>query len=269
MKVNLRIFSLIAILLITSTALVFANDSKVSVIINNQPVTYSNETGYPFLDSNGRTQVPFRQTMTAFGCTVDWNKEAQTAIAMKDGIKVEVPIGKAYILKDGANVPNDTSAVIINGKTYLPIAIVLRSFGAEVSWDNNSKSVLVSNTQNLQINIESDNDVIPEKKFIVYLLPSDYKFQYENNQGNLLSYSNCKSIIEDGIIVYKGTGYVKRSLLDYIPESSDTKCDLTKLVKYNGKEYVNYNDIFSALRNDYQYEIGLLDENSIIIIKTK
>lgn len=157
MKVNLRIFSLIAILLITSTALAFANDSKVSVIINNQPVTYSDETGYPFLDSKGRTQVPFRQTMTTFGCTVDWNKETQTAIAMKDGIKVEVPIGKAYILKDGVNVSNDTTAVIINGKTYLPIAIVLRSFGAEVEWDGNNHSVNAISYQTQFINPQDIN----------------------------------------------------------------------------------------------------------------
>ena len=46
------------------------------------------------------------------------------------------PIGKGYITVNGKNVPMDTSALVQDGHTYLPIRAVLEAFGANVKWDN-------------------------------------------------------------------------------------------------------------------------------------
>ena len=113
----------------------------VGVTIDGQTVAFDDTYGYPFLDEAGRTQVPFRVTLESFGCTVSWNNDTRTAIAEKDGVVVEVPIGQAYILENGRQVPIDTTSRIREDRTYLPIRAVLEAFGAYVTWDEEARQV--------------------------------------------------------------------------------------------------------------------------------
>ena len=119
-------------------------DGTTKIEINGKQVAYTKEAGTPFVDDAGRTQVPFRQTMETYGCTVSWDGTEQMAIAQKDGITVEVPIGQPYIYRNGTKVENDTAALIQDGRTYLPIRVVLESFGAKVQWNGNTNTVVVT-----------------------------------------------------------------------------------------------------------------------------
>ena len=116
----------------------------VGVTIDGQAVAFDNTYGYPFIDQAGRTQVPFRVTLESFGCEVSWDNTTRTAIAQKDGTVVEVPIGQAYILENGRQVPIDTTSLIHNDRTYLPIRAVLEAFGAYVTWDSENRQVVAT-----------------------------------------------------------------------------------------------------------------------------
>ena len=122
---------------------------SVSVAIDGMTVHYGKNSGAPFIDQAGRTQVPFRATMEAFGCNVDWDEAQRTAIARKGDTTVRVPIGQPYIEVNGHRLDIDTSAVIRDNRTYLPIRAVLEAFGAQVSWDGKLRQVTVS-TQSAQ-----------------------------------------------------------------------------------------------------------------------
>jgi competence protein ComEC len=114
-----------------------------NIKIDDQNVQFTEASGLPFIDKANRTQVPFRQTMEAFGCTVSWDAVNKIAIAEKNGITVKVPIGVSYITKDGQKIPNDTAALIKDNRTYLPIRAVLEAFNADVSWDSSVQTVVV------------------------------------------------------------------------------------------------------------------------------
>lgn len=123
----------------TSITPVFA----ANINIDNQNVLFTEESGQPFIDQANRTQVPFRQAMEAFGCVVTWDESTKTAIAEKNGVIVQVPIGAYYIFRNGQQIPNDTTALIKDNKTYLPIKSVLQAFGASVNWDGATQTVSV------------------------------------------------------------------------------------------------------------------------------
>lgn len=123
--------------------------ATVSVTIDGTLVPFDNNYGHPFLDSAGRTQVPFRLTMETFGCSVEWEQSTQTAVAKKDGTQVEVPIGRPYLLVNGKQVAMDTSAQLVGSRTYLPIRPVLEAFGAYVTWDNDNRQVVVTTGSSL------------------------------------------------------------------------------------------------------------------------
>lgn len=132
MKRKILLFIIGLTLLFTSAA--FAVDLK----INDVNVNFDNNSGYPFVDDNNRTQVPLRATMEAFGADVGWDADNQIAVVIKDGIRVEVPVGKTYIFKNDVKINNDTAAQIKDNRTYLPIRVVLEAFGANVGWENNT-----------------------------------------------------------------------------------------------------------------------------------
>lgn len=117
--------------------------SDLGVTIDGESVAFQSGYGEPFIDTNSRTLVPLRGVMEAFGAEVSWDNDTSTAIVLKDGTAVQVPIGQTYILVNGVSVANDTSAVIKEERTYLPIRAVLEAFGAGVSWDNENRTVAV------------------------------------------------------------------------------------------------------------------------------
>ena len=131
---------LVAIFIVASS---FIPSYATNISIDNQTVQFNQTSGAPFIDQANRTQVPFRQTMEQFGCTVSWDSGNNIAVAQKDGVTVQVPIGASYIIKDGKQIANDTAALIKDNRTYLPIRAVLEAFGAEVGWDDNTQTVQV------------------------------------------------------------------------------------------------------------------------------
>jgi hypothetical protein len=112
--------------------------------LGSQAIDFNTRMGIPFIDAQNRTLVPFRIVLENYGCTVDWNSTEKIAIARKNGVIVKVPIGETYILVNGVKKMNDTYAQIVNDRTYVPIRVVLEAFGAQVSWDGASRTVMVN-----------------------------------------------------------------------------------------------------------------------------
>ncbi len=120
---------------------------EVTIEYNGEQIRFDDNYGFPFIDENDRTQVPFRLTLETVGATVSWDQEAFVATAVKGGVRVDVPIGEKYILRNGEKILNDTTSRIINDRTYLPIRIVLEAFGATVRWDQANFRVIVEDDQ--------------------------------------------------------------------------------------------------------------------------
>lgn len=180
------VLSLIILLtaFISMSLVCFASD--VQVRIDGKNLEFNSSTGAPFIDSANRTQVPLRVTMEACGCSVDWISGSRTAVVEKNGIVVQVPIGQNYILVNGQKKANDTAAMIKNDRTYLPIRAVLEAFGAAVSWDNNSRTVIVSsdNIETTHTNCVSQNLIeYVKKNGTYYPAESKYEFRYKNNSN--------------------------------------------------------------------------------------
>lgn len=157
--------------------------SATDVYIDHTKVSFNVASGYPFVE-NGRTLVPLRATMEAFGATVDWDSATNTAIVKKDTTTVRCTIGDNRITRNNVIIYNDAAAVISDGRTYLPIRAVLEAFGATVTWDG---SVKVSGSTSLIHEIETTPSVT-----------SNYWKTWENalNQKNNGSYQETIDTIK-------------------------------------------------------------------------
>lgn len=139
---TLILMSIFALLVSFMGATAFAADSnEINIIINGKAVIFTDDSGRPYIDENGRTMVPLRVTMEAAGAAVGWDQGKQTAIIITEHDRIEVPVGADYLYGNNKRIQNNTSAVIQNSRTYLPIRAVLEAADFTVDWDSATRTV--------------------------------------------------------------------------------------------------------------------------------
>lgn len=113
---------------------VYAKD--IPVYVDGEMMSFPDQK--PVLDSNGRVQIPVRFPAEAFGAGVEWIPSSRTVIVTRNGKTVELTIGsKDYKLNGNAAVM-DTKALIVNGRTMVPIRFISEGLGLNVEWKNSS-----------------------------------------------------------------------------------------------------------------------------------
>lgn len=100
----------------------------------------------PYVNENGRTMLPLRAFANALNVTNDnivWNEAERSVIIFKGESTVKVVIGQMAFEKNGVNVPMDTMAMIKDGRTMLPLRAVAQALGAQIAWDDATRTVTV------------------------------------------------------------------------------------------------------------------------------
>lgn len=108
---------------------------------------------------NGRTMVPLRKIFEAMGATVNWNNETQTAIAFTEVCHVEAQINNTTMTVNSTPKVMDISPILKDGRTLIPARFVAEAFGADVQWDEDTKTVSITSA-----NVPS---YVPEKDFYI------------------------------------------------------------------------------------------------------
>jgi len=118
----------------------YAND-EVAVTINGEAVEFD----VPPQIIDGRTMVPMRAIFEALGATVDWDDEAQTVIATTaDYSQIHMQIGNTTIFVGGSLRAMDVAPQLVGGRTMIPARFVAEAMGMEVSWDNETGTVVIT-----------------------------------------------------------------------------------------------------------------------------
>lgn len=105
----------------------------VNVFVNDTKVVFPDQR--PFIDNkNNRTYVPLRFVSEALGAVVDWDGNKQTAIVQRDGSTIEMKAGTNIALVDGKTTTIDAPAMLVNGRTMVPLRFVSEVLGAQVEW---------------------------------------------------------------------------------------------------------------------------------------
>ena len=120
----------------------YAN-GEIKILINNERI-------YP--DSapmiiGGRTLVPIRAVAEKLGYRVDWdgNERIVTMTSKDNKIIIEFQIDNKIAKKNSSQeITLDVPAVIIEGRTYLPVRAVAEAMEAKVDWDGNTRTVIIN-----------------------------------------------------------------------------------------------------------------------------
>jgi len=93
---------------------------------------------------DGRTLVPLRAIFEALGAEVDWNPATRTVTGTRGDTVVVLTIGSTTPTVNGQVVPIDVPAQIVDDRTLVPVRFVAESFGVEVDWDGNTRTVTIT-----------------------------------------------------------------------------------------------------------------------------
>jgi hypothetical protein len=106
-----------------------------TVVLNGRPVQFGVA---PFI-RDGRLQCEFRTLFEHTGATVSWQSETRTAQSVTEGLRVEIPIGSRIARVNGQPVDLGTTAIIMEGRTIVPVRFFAGATNCAVGWDSRTQ----------------------------------------------------------------------------------------------------------------------------------
>ena len=151
---------------------------------------------------NGRTLVPVRAIIEAFGGKVGWNDVTQTVTLTMDGDVIILGINLRTAYLNGTEHTLDVAPVVMNGRTMLPIRFVAESFNLGVAWEADSRTVTIirNSLDEDEYNYLEEN--IPRYSGYPYVeINNDTPFfeDYEIIGGSFEYYSNLDDLNRCGV----------------------------------------------------------------------
>lgn len=93
---------------------------------------------------SGRTLVPLRPIIEGLGGGITWVPETRSVEVDFNGTTLLLQIGNRTAVVNGEPVVMDVPATIMNGRTMLPVRFVSEHLGADVAWDDPTKTVTIT-----------------------------------------------------------------------------------------------------------------------------
>lgn len=103
-----------------------------------------------------RTMVPMKYAAEAFGAKVEWDKDTRTAVITHGEKVIKLPIDANIIYVGEEKIEMDTKAVVVEGRTMLPLAYIAQSLGLVTSWDGETKTVKI--TESMEVIKQKEMD---------------------------------------------------------------------------------------------------------------
>ncbi|WP_349304916.1 stalk domain-containing protein [Paenibacillus sp. Marseille-Q4541] len=128
----------------TSLPSTYAAVKQVQIVLDGYPLPFPVE---PVVVS-GTTMVPFRAISEALGIEVQWNQKLKKITATKQtdqGSKtVELTMGNKTAKVNGQNIALTLAPRTISSTTMIPLSFFSQQFGAQVGWNQASKTVSIT-----------------------------------------------------------------------------------------------------------------------------
>lgn len=92
---------------------------------------------------NGRVLVPIRTISEEMGAEVTYNDATKQVLIAKDDTEILLTIGSQEAYVNGEKIMLDVPAMIIEGRTMVPLRFISESMNATVEWDGEAQIVYI------------------------------------------------------------------------------------------------------------------------------
>lgn len=141
-----KIFAVLlaASMTLSSMSALAVDDNAVKIVLDGE--TLNLDTDAYIKDE--RTMVPLRGVFESVGAKVNWVADTKTVFITKDsGDEVDfilLQAGSTLAFVNSEKKELDVAAEIVNDRTMVPLRFVMEELGADVKWDGETKSVLIT-----------------------------------------------------------------------------------------------------------------------------
>ncbi len=91
-----------------------------------------------------RTLVPLRAIFEAMGAVVSWDDTTETVTAVRGNTKISLQIGSDKLFVNGSERVLDVPAQLMGGRTLVPARAVAEGLGADVGWNDETQTVIIT-----------------------------------------------------------------------------------------------------------------------------
>ena len=155
MRKMISLFCAVLLCISLAVPILAADDDtgqSITVTVNGLPVQWTDAA--PFIDENSRTMVPLRAVAEAMALSVYWDGESGEASFASENKCIWFGVNNSearyevsyFDAMDGGLIPMDTSAVIVNDRTYAPIRYLAEFFDYQVDWVQDTLTVSITRT---------------------------------------------------------------------------------------------------------------------------
>ncbi len=228
-KKVISVFMLLFICVFFNAFFVNAAPTSVVLQIDNSVMTVNGEEkavdeGYdtkPII-VDGITLLPVRAVIENLGGNVNWNNDTKEVNITDNENEIVLTINSTQALLNGKVQTLDTAPVIINSRTMLPIRFIAESFGFNIEWNENNKTIIITKndtSENTESTTEIASEQITESENI-----KDETLEPENDSNILVAYfsatNNTKGVAE------KIASELNADLFEIIPKEPYSDEDL-------------------------------------------
>lgn len=118
---------------VENTLYVLDTDGILTLAVNGEIVKFPDVQ--PFIDNHGRTQIPVRALAETFNCDVNWDGRISTAIINGNGKLITIAIDSTVITVNGVDTVMDTTAMLKDERTCVPIRYIAEALGLTVKYE--------------------------------------------------------------------------------------------------------------------------------------
>ncbi len=139
-KINISFILLLLLVTNLFNFPVIKASSGIQVVVRGEPLTLS----IPPVIESDRTLVPMRDIFESLDAYIEWDGSTKTVTALKGDTAVKLKIGDKTAYLNNESIQLEVPAKIINDKTFVPLRFIGESLGAEVDWNNNTRTVTIT-----------------------------------------------------------------------------------------------------------------------------
>jgi hypothetical protein len=102
---------------------------------------------------DGRVLVPLREIFEALGAKIKWDDATKTVTAQKNDVLITYKIGSLTGNRNNEIIQIPVPGRLVEGTTLIPLRFVGEALGAAVSWDEHSKTVIISSKVKTEVEV--------------------------------------------------------------------------------------------------------------------
>ncbi len=214
----------------------FAQD-PIYVTINGEPMEYQDVQ--PQI-TNQRAMVPIRETAEALGATVEWNKTTETMTIVKGDLVSTHQMFTNYIIVNGEKKSFDTSSINVSDRILMPVLMLSEAIGAEVTWDNDTRTVnIITDTPAIE-SVSLDNTEVASGERVILTIVANSNTErvkiIDTDDSTVISESTTYITNDDGTKTFS------------IPFSQEVTKNTYKSLKVIAGDLTSYNESASAYK---------------------